>query len=247
MAHKMIASSSRVIAKRYNKLLVLLNLPSMTMIGALAIISRLIIEKMEVPPELYKMFFGALYITLLYAFTVTALVTAKMNRSLRGHKKYSYIEILGEQMIVSEYISSARSDGELIDYKRLWVVALADVEQVTCTERKIIIKTKARLIEDRADWLCYCADETGRAEFDYWYFNTGGKQVSSVEIRDNYFYAEAAARRIIFCSEKQKAREMRREEFRRRMLEVAERNKPGKGRRRKKERVFRGYDIDRKF
>ncbi|MDE7293952.1 MAG: hypothetical protein K2N72_05975 [Oscillospiraceae bacterium] len=247
MAHKMIRSAERVIAKRYNKLLLLLNIPSVTMAGALTIISLLIIGQMEAPPELYRMFYGVLYITLLYAFTVTAVVTAKMNRSLRGHGKYSYIEILGEQMIVSEYVSSARNEGELIDYKRIWVVSLADVEQVTCTERKIIIKAKARFMEDRADWLCYDDDGQGHAEFDHWYFNTGGKQVDSVEIRDNYFYAEAAARRIIFCSERQKVREMRREEFRRRMIEVAERNKSVKGRRKKKERVFRGYDIDRNF
>ncbi|MCM1578328.1 MAG: hypothetical protein NC078_05970 [Ruminococcus sp.] len=243
----MIHSDQRKIARRYNKLLLLLNIPSVTMGSALTIVSLLIIGKMEAPPELYRMFYGVLYVTLMYALGVTAAVTAAMNRSLRGHRLYSYIEILGEQMIVSEYVSSARNNGELTDYKRIWVVKLADVEQVTCTERKMIIKTKARFIEDRADWLCYCDDGQGRADFDHWYFNNGGKLVDRVEIRDNYFYAEAAARRIIFSSERQKVREMQRDEFRRRMKEIAARNKPGKGRRRSKERVFRGYDIDRKF
>ena len=246
MAHKMIRASSRVISRRFNKLLLLLNIPSVTMGGALWVISSLVLGKMDAPAEMYRIFAGALYLTVSYAFAVTLLVTAAQNRSLRGHGLYSYIEILGEHMIVSEYVSSAHGSDGIIDYKRLWVVPLSEVEQVTCTERKIIIKAKARLMEDRADWLCYTLDEQGEADFDYWYFETGGKQVEQVEIRDNYFYAEAAAQRIIFSSEKQKAKEMRREEFRRRMLEVAARNKPGRGRR-KKERVFRGYDIERKF
>lgn len=246
MAHKMIRASSRVISRRYSKLLWLLNIPSLTMGGALWVISELVLSNMDAPAEVYRMFYGALYLTVLYAFLVTLIVTVAQNRSLRGHSKYTYIEILGEQMIVSEYVSSARGADGIIDYKRLWVVPLAEVEQVTCTERKMIIKAKARFMEDRADWLCYTPDEMGRADFDYWYFTAGGRQVEQIEIRDNYFYADAAAQRIIFSSEKQKAKELRREEFRRRMLEVAARNRPGRGRR-KKERVFRGYDIERKF
>lgn len=242
----MIRASSRVISRRYSKLIMLLNIPSVTMAGALWVISALVLENMDAPAEVYRIFAGVLYLTAAYAFLTTLLVTAAQNRSLRGHGKYTYIEILGEQMIVSEYVSSVWGADGVIDYKRLWVVPLSEVEQVTCTERKMIIKAKARFIEDRADWLCYTPDGQGRADFDHWYFSRGGRQVEQIEIRDNYFYAEAAARRIIFDSEKQKARELRRDEFRRRMLEVAARNKPGR-RRRKKERVFRGYDIERKF
>lgn len=245
--HKMIHSSDRIIGRKFNRAIFALNVPSMTAAVILAAVSMIVIRNMHVAPELYKIFFGVLYVTAAYSFAVTLVSSAIADRRIRGHKKYTYIEILGEEMVVSEYMDSAYENGRICDYRRMWVVALSDVEQVTCTRSKIIIKAKARKFEQRADWLDYSADEFGRVNFDYWWYNGGGgENIQSVEFKDNYTYAERIAQRIIFCSEKQKAREIKREEFRRRMLEIAGR-KPGERRRKKKERVFRGYEIERKF
>lgn len=243
--HKMIRSSSRIIGKRFNKAMVMANIPSMALAAAMLVISLVIIRNTRAPDLLYSLLFLSLYITLAYSFAVTLVISGLASRSIEGHKKYTYIEILGEQMIVSEFAGSVRENGERKDYQRLWVMNLADVEQVACKRTKIVIKAKARKIEQRADWLEYVSDENGRAVFDYWWYNNGGgEDTGSVEIRDNYFYAERYAQRIIFCSEKQKETRIRREEFRRRMLEIAGRKH---NRKKKKERVFRGFEYERRF
>ncbi len=245
--HKMIRCSEKIIARRYNRILLLLNIPSAAAAAILVVISQVIIRHMHVAAELYRFFFLALYIIAAYSFVCTFLVSFTATRKINGHKKYTYIEILGEQMIVSEYTASAYAYGNTCDYRRLWVINLADVEQVTCTGSRMIIKSKARKIEQRADWLEYKADEFGRADFDYWWYNSGGGDIiQSVEIRDDYTYSERIAQRIIFCSEKQKQREIRRAEFRRRMLEAAGRKSEYR-KKKPKERVFRGYEIKRNF
>ncbi len=244
--HKLIRCSERKISRRYNLLLLALNIPSITAAAVLAVISLLIIRNFYIPDELFGIFFTVLYCASLYSFAVTLMISAVATVKINGHKKYTYMEILGEQMIVSEYTSTVYEHDGFVDYRRIWLINLADVEQVTCTRNKIIIKGAARRIEQRADWLEYSSDELGRVDFDYWWYNdNGGDSIHSVEFKDNYTYAERAAQRIIFCSAKQKDYQLRRDEFRKRMLEIAGRK--NKGRKKKKERIFRGYEIERKF
>lgn len=244
--HKLIKCDLRKIGRRYDILLLGLNIPSITAAAVLLIVSRLILIKMEAPSDFYEIFFGVLYAAAAYAFLVTLAVTIFANRRIGGSKRNTYIEILGEQLILSEYISTAVIDGKKYDYKRLWIINLADISEVVCTRNKITVKGKARRIEERADCLGY-TEQSGRAVFDYWWYTeNGGSIFKSAEIKDDYFYAERIAQRIIFCSERQKKREIQRAEFRRRMLEIAGRR--GTNRRKKpKERVFRGYEIERKF
>ena len=242
--HKMIRCDMRKISRRYDLMLAAANIPSATAAAVLVIISQLIISNTRVPDDFYKLFSAVLYAAAAYAFAVTLVITVNANIKLRGHRKYTYMEFTGDQLIVSEFISSAVLYGQLHDYIRIYVINLADVEQVTCTRSKVIIKSAARRIEQRSDWLEYTCEE-GRACFSYWWYNeNGGDKVNSVEFADNYHYAERAAQRIIFCSQKLKERELRRAEFRRRMLEIAGRKRT---RKKPKERVFRGYEIERKF
>lgn len=244
--HKMIRSSQRRIGRRYDRILFAFNIPSLTVAAALLIISRLIMARMEIPDGFYEIYFGAVYIAVAYSFAVTLAVTVRANMRLRGHGKYTYMEIFESQMIVSEYVSTVFFGGKFHDYRRLWIINLSDIEQVTCTRNKVIIKSKARFMEQRADWLDY-SEEDGKVSFDFWWYDDyGGEKVETVEFADNYFYVERAAQRIIFCSQKQKEREIRRSEFRKRMLEIAGRSRTER-RKKPKERVFRGYEIERKF
>lgn len=243
--HKMIHCNPKIIGKRFTIALLLANIPTAASLVTLLTISQLILKNTDAPDELYRIFFLVVYITLLYSFLITLVISHRASRQINGHKKYSYMEIFREQMIVSEYVCTIREYGELCDYCRIHLINLADVEQVMCNGKKIVIKAKARKIEQKADWLRYECDDMGMVSFDYWYYNTdGGEIIQSVEFRDDYTYAERYAQRIIYCSELQKKRVIRREEFRRRMMEAAGKRKD---RKKKKERVFRGYEIERKF
>lgn len=243
--HKMIRTDSRIISRRYNRLMPALNLPSLAAAAVLLVFSLLIIPNLSVSSEIYVIFFKVLYIACAYSFAVTFIIALIANRKINGHRKYSYIEILEQELVVSEYAGTANINGKKVDYCRRWVMKLSDVSEIICGRKTIRIKGRARAMEQRADWLCYSDDGNGKAVFDYWWYNEGGsKEVNEIEIKDNYLYAERAAQRILFCSEKQKVREIKRAEFRRRMLEIAGSKKQ---RRKKKERVFRGYEIERKF
>ena len=62
-------------------------------------------------------------------------------------------------------------------------------------------------------------------------FGAGGSAggVSTVEVADFYAHTERIAGRIQFCSDKIIARETRREQFRRQMLEIAKNTKHKRG------------------
>lgn len=247
--HKMIRCDIKRIRRRYDRLIFLLNLPSMALAAAMLIIAYVIFPNMAIPDDLYKAFFLILYICCAYSFIVTLISSVITGLREKGHSKYTYIEILGQQMVVSEYRSSALIDGMICDYRKLWVIELSDVDSVVCLRNKTLIRGKARCLEQRADWLDYEYDEKGMIHFERWWFDdNGGEQVNSVGIIDVYKYIERVAQRIIFCSEKQKKRIIRREEFRQRMLEIAGRSRSER-RKKPKKRVFRGYEpeMERKF
>ncbi|MGN1100838.1 MAG: hypothetical protein ACI4RG_01505 [Huintestinicola sp.] len=243
--HKMIHSDKQKLSHGFDKIMLAVNVPSLTAVTALSIIYLLILRRTGVPDDFFKLYITCFFITCAYSFTVSVIVAVIANLRLAGHMKYTYIEILGEQMVISRYVRSSAGEKGLTVYRRLWVMDLENVEQVTCTGRRVIIKGKARYFEAPAGWLDYSCTENGRAEFDYhWYDEYGGEEVSQASFPDSFFYAERVAQRIIFCSEKQKRREIRRREFRQRMLEIAARRR---ARKKPKERVFRGYEIERKF
>lgn len=247
--HKMIRCDSKSLDRHYDKLIFLFNLPSLSLAAALFLVNKLVMSNMAVPDELYRAFFLVLLIAAAYSFTATLLLSVRSTLQLRGNKKYTYIEIIGQQLVISRYLSTVYESRKLHDYRRISLMELADVEEVDCIKNRVIIKGKARHIEGRADWLDYEITDAGRIDFDYWWFNdNGGTVTDNTEFRDVYFYIERIAQRIIFCSEKQKAREIRREEFRRRMLEAAGKSRENR-RKKSAKRVFRGYEpeMERRF
>lgn len=247
----MIHSSKKIISRRFGRLMLVLNIPSITAAVILIFISFAVIKNNQIPEKIYSYYLFAAYAAAAYSFIVTLAVSIFADRCIKGHEKYTYIEITGPQMILSEYTGTANIDGELVDYRRIYLIDLAKVNEVKCTRSRMIVNSDVRRIEQRADWLDYTIDDYGKVDFDFWWFNSGGgEKRQSADIRDNYVFAERIAQRIIFCSEREKAAVIRREEFRRKMLEIAEQTRKAKEAKRKKkpaERVFRGYEIKRHF
>jgi len=243
--HKMIRCDIKKLSRGFDKIMLAVNIPTLTAFSALGIIYFAIIRRMNVPHDFFKLYITCFFLTFAYSFTVSLLTAIIANTRLSGHKKYTYIEILGEQMVISDYVHTSSDDSGRTHHRRMWVFDLSDVEQVTCNGRRVIVKGKARFFEAPARWLTYSSTESGKADFDYWWYSeNGGKEVTQASIKDTYFYSERIAQRIIFCSEKQKQRVLRRQEFRQRMLDIAARRRT---RKKPKERVFRGYEIERKF
>ncbi|MBQ5331701.1 MAG: hypothetical protein J6K92_00350 [Oscillospiraceae bacterium] len=243
--HKMFRCDNKKLSRGFDKIMLAVNIPSLTAIAALSIIYLLIIKRVSVPDDFFRLFITCFFFTCAYSFAVSVIVAVIANLRLTGHRKYTYIEIAGEQLVISRYVYTSSGDRGLTDFRRLWVMNLSDVEQVTCTRSRIIIQGKGRFFEAPAEWLDYSAGNSGKIDFDYWWYDEyGGSEVSSASFPDSFFYAENIAQRIILHSERQKKREIRKSEFRKRMLEIAAQRRT---RKKPKERVFRGYEIERNF
>ena len=243
--HKIFHSDGKKLSRGFDKIMLAVNIPSLTAMAALSIIYLLIIRRVSVPDDFFRLFITCFFITCAYSFTVSVIVAVIANLRLRGHRKYTYIEIAGEQLVISRYVYTSSGDRGFTDFRRLWVMNLSDVEQVTCTRSRIIIQGKGRFFEAPAEWLDYSAGSSGKIDFDYWWYDEyGGSAVSSASFPDSFFYAEHIAQRIILHSERQKKREIRRNELRARRLQIAAQRR---ARKKPKERVFRGYEIERNF
>ncbi|MGN0666174.1 MAG: hypothetical protein ACI4KF_06570 [Huintestinicola sp.] len=250
--HKLIHADKKRIAQSYKRLLFLLNLPSAAVGLSLVIIVNVVLRDADVPITIYRVLFYALYAAVVISFIATLTVSVAETLSLRGHGSDTYIEIFDSEMIVSRYSGTGLDNGKLCSYKDLWVIDLNDIENVTCTRNKMIITSKARYFYGKSEWLGYEQGENGDPDFDFWWYNeNGGQIIQKVEFKDVYTYSDRIAQRIIFCAEKYKQKQLRRQEFRQRMLEIAGRTKKaGQGlepRYKRSERVFRSGTIGRNF
>lgn len=249
--HKMIRCDRKKITKRYNKALLIANIPSAAAAAVLIAVGCYLFPKIDPPFELYSVYYAVLYAAAAYSFIVTLIISIAAGRRLEGDSRYTYIELLEKQLIVSQFTGAVTAPGERADHRRLWIMDLKDVQSVSVGPKDITITGSARMIEQSADRLDY-RDEDGYASFDYWWYNSGGgERTESFQFRDDYFYFERIAQRIIFCAQRCKKEAIRREEFRRHMLEIARKQAEKKNRRNRKkkneERVFRGMPIKRNF
>ncbi|MDE7278368.1 MAG: hypothetical protein K2N26_01400 [Oscillospiraceae bacterium] len=90
-----------------------------------------------------------------------------------------------------------------------------------CIRDHLTITAEARYFNEDANWLGYSETEDGISFDRHWYDVNGGKQVQSIEVTDFYTYGDRIARHITHCADKTRERNIRRENFRREMLEIA--------------------------
>jgi hypothetical protein len=216
---------------RYNRILFLVNLPSISMIIAIFIIVMLFYVRgsVSIPEIMSEYVIYGVYFCVLYSFAVCLTGSIISGIFVKSHKKHTYIEISDSCLILSEHSTTVYCDKQLQCYKKLWVMDLNDIENVECLTGTIQITGKARYFDQKAEWLAYERTENG-VDFDNWWYNVnGGQEVHTVEIRDYYTNGERIAKRIRFCADKVTERTRKREEYRQRMLEIARNTKHKKG------------------
>ena len=221
--HKMIRVNEKRLAAKYNRRIFLVSLPALSIIVSLFVIVMVFVVWLDskMPQEMYRTIFYAAYAAFAYGFIVCLIGSIAEGILIRAHREHTYIQIAGSVMIVSQHDRSTFMDWKWIHFKKMWVIKLADVENVECIRNHITITAKARFFNEEADWLSY--HKTGDSiEFDRWWYNSnGGKDVSVVEITDFYTYGERIARHITHCARKTRERELRRQAYRKEMLEIA--------------------------
>ncbi|MBP1561776.1 MAG: hypothetical protein J6C96_11145 [Oscillospiraceae bacterium] len=220
---KMIRVNEKRLAAKYNRRLFLAELPALSVIISLFIIVTVFITVLdaELPPEMYRTVFYAAYAAAAYGFVVCLAGSAIEDLLIKAHREHTYIRIADSVMIISQHTRTVFRDRKWVNYKKMWVVKLADVENVECVRNHITITAKARYFNEDASWLGYSKTDDGIAFDRWWYDENGGKDVSVIEITDFYTYGERIARHIVHCAKKSRERSQRREAFRRDMLEIA--------------------------
>lgn len=219
----MIRVNEKRLSAKYNRRIFLFSLPALSIIISLFVIVVVFIVWLdsEMPREMYSTIFYAAYAACAYGFIVCLTGSVAAGILIRSHREHTYIQICGSVMVVSQHTRAAFMDWKWIHYKKMWVIKLADVENVECIRNHITITAKARFFNEEAEWLSYQKTDDG-IEFDRWWYNSnGGKDVSSVEITDFYTYGDRIARHINHCARKTRERELRRQAYRKEMLEIA--------------------------
>lgn len=74
-------------------------------------------------------------------------------RHLRSHSLYSYIEIHGKLLLISQGAGSFRQFGRHRDIQKLWVMELENLEDAYTYGKKLVFVGKMRYFHTQAEWL----------------------------------------------------------------------------------------------
>ncbi len=220
---KMIRVNEKRLAAKYNRRIFLAALPAVSVLISLLTVVLIFVVglKDSIPQEIYRTVFYAAYGSVAYGFVVCLIGSFTEEILLRAHREHTYIRIAESVMIVSQHARTVYRGGKWIHYKKMWVIKLADIQDIECIRNHITIIADARYFNEDASWLGYSETDNGIAFDRWWYDCNGGRSVKKIEITDFYTYGERIVRHIKQCSEKVRERDMRRERFRMEMLEIA--------------------------
>ena len=220
--HKLFRANEKKLAHRYNKRLLFLNIPSLAAATALLVIVNVVMRLLPSPMELYRAVFYSVNIFIAYSFGVCLAGSVISDIRLKGHRKHTYIEISDSSIVFSQYEKTvSEGGGKFSEYIKMWIMDLADVEDVYSDRDDLFIKGRARYFCLPADMLDYSVND-GKVEFAHWWNDSfGGQNVHTVKIHDNYTLGERILKRILICSEKYRTNEQKRKEYHDRMLAIA--------------------------
>jgi hypothetical protein len=207
---------------RYNLRIFYSTLPAAGVIFAAFLLTYAIIVPFpgRLPQTVYRLLFPIMSWTVLYALIVVLIGSVIETILLKAHKKHSFIQIKGKYLIVSEHVQTVYRRGEAVSYKRLYVANIKDIDDIICKQDSVTFVINADYYSDRTDFLEYEFDEDDTIKFKYWLADETHR-VKKFTVNDRYTHAERIAQRIFLVAGKVRAKEARRERFRREMLERA--------------------------
>ncbi|MBQ5319848.1 MAG: hypothetical protein J6K17_12205 [Oscillospiraceae bacterium] len=221
--HKMIRINEKRLAAKYNRRIFLAALPALSILISLLIVVLIFVIKLgtALPQQMYRTIIYLAYAAIAYGFIVCLIGSVLEDILIRAHREHTYIHIADSVMVVSQHCRTVFRDWKWVHYKKMWVIKLSEVENAECIRNHITLTAPARYFNEDSSWLGYTKADEG-INFDRWWYDTnGGKNVDSLEITDFYTHGERIVRHILHCANKVRAREQRRAQFRREMLEIA--------------------------
>lgn len=218
---KYFAANEKKLKKRYNRWILILNLPPAATVLTLLAVMRAGIQSAQ-PVSFYYGLTLILTGCVGYSFLTVWISSAVMTKALEGHRGHTYVQILNRHLVVSRHLQTIRLNGEKVAYKKLWLIPLSDIEDIYYYKQNVIVVAPARVLQERADWLTYTFDRNGVCFDHWWYDSNGGKRAGGVEIPDMFLNARRVARTIENASGRMQQKDAERRQYRERMLEIAQ-------------------------
>ena len=212
-------ANKKLLKNRYNSRIFMLNIPTVSTGLTLAMV--VLFSKGEETIKYYNLIFGLTSLILIYSFVIVGIGSYISAKRIKYNCKDTFIDVVGEYLVVSEFTDARFNRGKMQEYKRLWTIKLSAIEDVYYYDRDIVIMGKGRLIEEQADWLNYSVGRDGPDFEKWWYNENGGKTVHSIELRNKFKYPERIVRVIEHSSGVMRKKEEKRREYREHMLKIA--------------------------
>ncbi len=184
MLRKFIPFSVEVFSRRCKFIILLINLPALHIILAVAVMALLSGEYafaasntfMRIPWILCFVSMGVILLTIMLGAILTQVFSSL-------HKKYTYIEVSNSYIILSRYNGVSLKLRDNVVYRKLYVMPIADIERAERYGRgKMLITGNVRKYVERDSRLGYRITRAGLVFNNWWLNDNGYKSVSCVTI-----------------------------------------------------------------
>ena len=216
--------SQKKLKRRYNKRIFILNLlPIVVILTLLAVV--LLNRPYSNPIIYYYTVLGILTVTIGYSFITVLIGSIISTKRLKYNRLHTFVEIQNKNLIVSRYGCTTNIAGKTIAYQKMWVVNLAEIEEIYFSNKDIVIVAPARFFYEQSDWLTYTSDREGIRFDNWWYDTNGAKMVNGVRIKNMFSSTSRIARTIQNVSGIMQKRYAERKKFHQKMLTIANRQR----------------------
>lgn len=156
-----------------------------------------------------------------YSFAVTLIGSLFASWKLKYHKSYTFIDIENQSLVISIFTGSSHDEFKVVPYQKLWIVDLAELQDVYVYNKKVVILAPMRCLHEPAKWLKYSRTESG-IEFEHWWYNkNGGYWVNGVSIGDFFIVPERIVKTIERAAGVIQRKAESRRRFHERMITIA--------------------------
>lgn len=221
---RIFSADTKKLKRRYNRILFLLNILPLSVTATLLIMTPLNQSSVQ-PPDFYRTLLRVLTLCTGYSFLTVGIGSAASEHCLRMHRRYTYLEIHGGDLIIARYAGREFRFGRNRDavYQKLWISSLREMEEVVAEEsgRHVTVSAPTRAYQGQALWLRIRGTPEGASLDCWWYQENGFRKENSVEIPDFFRDREQIAEVILRAAEAVRKKDEERNAFRQRMLSIA--------------------------
>lgn len=183
--NKFICIDTEKLRKRYRNRMIIISIPFVQ--ATLVIMCIVIFNNGKIQETDYYSFLSTLMVICWGSlFTIYLNATLYSSHLIKVQKMNTFIDLSQTTLIFSQHCQTVYQKLKPIYYKKLYIIKLSELEDITLVKGKITVSGKIRCLTERADRLLYNSDRNG-ISFDTWWFDyNSGTFLRSICILDNF-------------------------------------------------------------